>query len=115
MGFKLLIADNVEVPVKFTVNDGGKTSSHFFHLQARRVPQEAFKPMGDGTDDRTVSEFLAEQVFGWRGQHLVADDAGEPAAFSPDAFQCMLSLVGLAGLVFKAYLEACGARGKEKN
>jgi hypothetical protein len=115
MNYKLVISDTVEVPVKFTVNDAGKTSGFQFHLIAQRLPQEAFKALAEGDADRTVGQFLADHVTGWRGQRLVVDDAGNPADFSPEAFACMLDLVGVAGLAFTAYIEACGARGKEKN
>ena len=31
------------------------------------------------------------------------------------ALHSLLDIVGMAGLVLKAYIEACGAKGKEKN
>jgi hypothetical protein len=115
MAYKLVIADIVEVPVKFTTNDGGKTASFSFHLQAKRLPQAEFKTLVEETDGRTVAEFLAEQIVGWRAQRLVIDEHGEPAAYGPEALECMFSLVGLPGIVLASYIEACGAKGKEKN
>jgi hypothetical protein len=115
MAFKLVVSNTVEVPVKFTVNDGGKTASFQFAVLANRLPADAFKALADDRSERTVAEFLAEQITGWRGQRLVVDDNGQPVEFSPDALAVMLSLVGLAGLVFEAYVLACGAQGKAKN
>jgi hypothetical protein len=115
MAFRLVVADVVDFPVKFTVNDGGASKPFAINLQAKRLPQDAFRRLAEGGSDATVGEFLAEHVTGWRGQKLVVDDAGQPADFSPEAFACLLSLVGVAGLAFAAYLEACGAQGKAKN
>ena len=115
MAYKLVIADIVDVPIKFTANDGGKTVSFFFHLTARRMPQSEFKALIEEADGRTVAEFLSAQITGWRGQRLVVDEAGAPAEFSPEAPECMFSLVGLPGIALAAYIEACGAQGKSKN
>lgn len=115
MAFRLVVADVVELPVKFTVNDGGKTNSFAFHLLAKRLAQDELRSLTLDDESRSVAEFLQERVIGWRGQRLVVDDAGQPAEFSQEAFACMLGLVGLAGVCFAAYIEACGARGKEKN
>jgi len=115
MAYRLVVSDTVEVPIKFTANDGGKNASFFFHLLAKRLSQDEFKSIIDAADGRSVSEFLVEQITGWRGQRLVVDDSGQPAAYSPEAMEAMLGLVGLPGIVFSAYIEACGAKGKEKN
>lgn len=119
MTYKLVVADVVEVPVKFTLNDAGKTVSHFFHLTARRLSQDALQDLMKRSDT-PLREFLAENVTGWRGQRLVVDEeTGAPAAFSPAAFDCLLSLAGMQGIVYAAYLGAVvladTAQGREKN
>jgi hypothetical protein len=45
----------------------------------------------------------------------VLDDQGAELAYSPAALEALLDIVGMSGLVFSAYIEACGVRGKEKN
>lgn len=115
MAYKLTISDTVEVPVKFEVKDGGSMIRFDFALLAKRLPAAAFADLGRDDSGRTVADFLAEQITGWRGQRLVVDDDGDPVPFSPEALSVMLSLVGLAGLAFEAYVQACGARGRAKN
>lgn len=115
MAYKLVVADVVEVPVKFSVNDGGRQATFSFSLTADRLSQDDFRRMAADDGDTTVAEFLAGHISGWRGQRLVIDDDGEPAAFSAEALACMLGLVGLAAIVLGAYIEACGAQGKAKN
>lgn len=115
MGFKLVVSNTVEVPVKFTVNDGGKTATFTFSLLANRLPADSFRALADDRGDRTVVEFLQEQITGWRGQRLVVDDNSQAVEFSAEALAVMLNLVGLAGLVFEAYVAACGAQGRSKN
>lgn len=118
MGFKLTISDTLEVPVRFTVNDGGKTVPHSFSLLARRMDQQQLR---DTLQDnaRLTREVLHERVTGWRGQRLVIDDVGEPAAFGPEAFDCLLSLAGMESIVLSAYLGALVAAdtsaGRAKN
>lgn len=115
MSFRLVVADTVDVPLNFSVNDAGKTVNFAFSLQATRVDQDTLRALVESDSAGTVADFLREHVTGWRGQRLVVDDEGKPAEFSPEAFGCMLGLVGAAGLMLSAYLEACGAKGKAKN
>ena len=115
MTFKLVVADVVDVPLNFTVNDAGKAVNFAFSLQAKRVSQDDLRALVDSDSGASMADFLAEHVIGWRGQRLVVGDDGTPADFSPEAFACMLGLVGAAGLMMSAYLEACGAKGKAKN
>lgn len=110
MGFKLVIADVVDVPVRCTF--GNKDFS--FTLHARRDAQ----PLLDAAlrEDGATSDFMRERVTGWRGQTLVIDDAtGAPAEFSAEAFDVMLSVAGMPRTLFLAYLEANSAKAKAKN
>lgn len=114
MAFKLVISDTVEIPVKFTVNDGPRATQFAFTLVGGRLPIETFTALPD-TPDISLAEFLKEHITGWKGQRLVVDDNGTPAEFSLEAFDVMFSLVGMGPLAFQAYFEACGTRGKVKN
>ncbi|WP_157991425.1 hypothetical protein [Caldimonas tepidiphila] len=121
MTFKLTVADIIELPIKITLNDAGKTASHFFHLSAQRISQEEGREALQAlqANELETKDFLLEKVCGWRGQRLVVDDSGEPARFSREAFECLLSLAGLPAIVWGAYLRALvlsdGSEGRAKN
>jgi len=115
MAYRLVVADVVQVPVKFSVADGGRQAVFAFAFTAPRLPLEEFRALTEAESAETVDEFLMRKVTGWSGQRLVVDEAGEPVAFSAEALRCMLGLVGVAGVMFAAYLQACSAKGKEKN
>jgi hypothetical protein len=109
--YTLAVADVVELPVKLTVNDGGKTASFSFHLRAKRMPQaDLRRALKD--EDVLTRDLLVQQVIGWRGQALVLDADGKPADFSRDAFEAMLTLVGMESLVLNAYLRAMGVEAQ---
>jgi hypothetical protein len=59
-----------------------------------------------------VPELLADVVNGWDG---VLDDDGNPVPFTPTNLAALLEIVGMAGVMFAAYLESCGAKGTAKN
>jgi hypothetical protein len=118
MAYKLTISDVVELPVKFTVNDAGKTVSHSFILSAKRMDQKLLRDTLNDSDKLT-REVLQERVVGWRGQRLVVDENDAPADFSAEAFDCLLSLAGMEAVVLNAYLGALAladtSAGKAKN
>jgi|CXWL01.1.fsa_nt_gi hypothetical protein len=118
MNYKLVIDDVIEFPVKFTANDAGKTVAFNFRLQARRIQSEEMRAILQD-EDRVVKDFLHDKLVGWVGQRLVAGDDGQPADFSPEALDCMLSLFGMEGIIFSAYLRgvvlADGQAEKQKN
>lgn len=104
MAYKLTIADVIELPIKFTLNDAGKTSIHAFTLRARRMTQDELRvTLKDG--ELPTRDLLHERITGWRGQRLVVDDADAPADFNPESFDCLLSLVGMESIVLSAYLK----------
>ena len=118
MAYKLTISDVVELPVKFTVNDAGKTVAHSFTLSARRMDQQLLRETLQDSSKLT-RDVLHDQVTGWRGQRLVVDDNDAPAEFSTEAFACLLSLAGMESVVLNAYLAALAladtSAGKAKN
>ena len=118
MAYKLTISDVIEFPVKFTVNDAGKTIAHSFTISALRMDQQLLR---DTLNDsgKLTRDVLQEQVTGWRGQRLVVDEHDVPAEFGGDAFACLLSLAGMESVVLNAYLAALAladtSAGKAKN
>ena len=114
MAYKLTIADVIELPIKFTLNDAGKTSLHTFTLRAKRMTQDELRVALDDTE-RPTRDLLQDKVVGWRGQRLVVDEGDEggggdgktaaPADFNAESFDCLLSLVGMEAIVLSAYLK----------
>lgn len=105
MAYKLTIANVIELAVKFTVNDAGKTVPHAFTLSAHRMTQDELRAtLKDG--ELPTRDLLHQRVIGWRGQRLVVDDGNAPADFNPESFDCLLSLVGMESIVLSAYLKA---------
>jgi len=112
MAFRLVVSDTITVPVSGRLPDaGGRPVPFTFSLIARRLPAGELRAAVDA-NDRTVPEFLQSVTRGWSG---VLDDQGAELAYSPAALDALLDIVGMSGLIFAAYIEACGVRGKEKN
>lgn len=111
MNFKLAIKDVVNVPIKLVFNDDGSTRRFEFKLVCNRMKADPLQ-VELKNDDKKTADFMQEVTVDWSGQRLVLDDAGEPAAFSQEAFAVMLSAPGVANLAFSAYLAEVGARAK---
>jgi len=111
--FKLIVSDTVVAPVKGSMTDAnGRKVDFSFSLVARRMPADELNAMHRDGDSKTVNQVLTENVTGWRD--VVAED-GTPAEFSQAALGQMLNILGMSATCYTAYLEACGAKGKEKN
>ena len=108
----LAISNTSEISVKFTLKEGSVNKLFAFTFTAVRLDQDE---ISERMDDRNkkVKDFMADVITGWSGQRLVLEDNGEPAAFSAEALAMMLNVMGVAGILFAAYLKDCGA--KEKN
>ena len=123
MGFKVSIGTDVEVPVHIKVRNGGRLSEFKFHVTGKRLSAEEARDKLSGEGDQanvTVSEFLTENLTGWRDQKLVLDDETDaPAPFGPEALASMLSVAGVAGVIYLAYLKELaasdGSEGRRKN
>ena len=112
MAFRLVISDTITVPVAGRLPDaGGRMLPFGFTLICKRLPADQLKAEVE-SDERTVPEFLTGVVQDWTG---VQDDAGAELAFHPAMLASLLNIVGMSGLIFRAYIEACGVKGKEKN
>jgi hypothetical protein len=112
MAFKLIVSDTVTVPVEGRLpDDTGRAVPFTFSLVAKRLPASGLRQAIDA-NDATVPEFLTGLVQGWSG---VLGDDGKEVPFSPAGLAALFDIVGMAQLCFQAYLQACGARGKEKN
>ena len=109
--FTLAIENVVEVPVKFTLKVGKVNKPFNATLTARRLSKEESDNMAA---DQSIKDFLLDNVTDWREQRLVLDGVtGEPAPFSREAFDAFLSVSGVLGICWNAYMRECA--GKEKN
>lgn len=112
MSYKFAIGNTVEVPVKFSVNDGAKASSQTVTLVCDRMSEEGRRE-NLKKDGLSVDDFMAKVTTGWKDQRFLLDEDGRPADFSADALAALFGFPGLAVLAFTAYLKESGA--KEKN
>lgn len=122
MAYKLRIGNFIEVPIHLRVRDGGQTKDFKFHITGKRLSAEEARSKlgGEGeTANETVGEFLKAHITDWRGQTLVVDEADQPAAFSAEALEALLSVAGAAGVIYLAYLKELavsdGAEARRKN
>lgn len=110
--FKLVVSDTITVPVAGRLPDAaGNLVPFSFELTARRLPADKMREVM-ASEELLMTDFLRSVVQGWKG---VLDEAGAPIEFSPGAFDSLLNILGMSNLVFAAYLDACGAKGKAKN
>lgn len=120
--FQLAVENTLDFPVNADIQSGRVKKNFFFHLTAPRLGTAEWRALfGPNAENpnQPVADFLRERISGWRGQHLVLDDAGKPADFSPEAFDAMLGVNGLEMLIFMAYQRAVfasdGDAGRRKN
>lgn len=113
MKFKFAVEDTVEVPVKFTVKNGGVDNKMNFTLVCKRMESGELKSTLEG-DEKLTKEFVLDVTTDWKGQRFLVEEAtGNPAEFSREALEALLSFPGLANMAFISYLKENGA--KEKN
>lgn len=122
MALKLRIGDQVEVPVHLKIKNGSSVDEFKFTLIGKRISADQAKEIfTEGTEQngKTIPEFLAGHITGWRGQTLVLDESDSPVAFSPDALAMMLTVTGVAPVLYTSYLNELiatdGAAGRRKN
>lgn len=120
--FQLAIGNRFEFPVHLNIRDAGETKTFRFHVEANRLDAEAARRVLTGEGDEagtTVKDFLHANLTGWRGQRLVLDEDGAPAPFGPEALDALLSISGVAGVLYQNYVThlaaASGAEGVRKN
>lgn len=119
MGYKLAVSDEVIVPIKVVMKDGGKEKKFAFELVCDRVPDDEFQArirdeeLQDIVTNEKIRETMIDITTGWRGQTLVLGDDGEPADFSKEAFEVMLDASGMLDAVSRSYVQT--AKAKVKN
>lgn len=106
MAFKLVIGTQLDAVVKGDIPDGSGKVPFRFALQMRRLGVEEYRKALAPESDVLVRDFLLDNALGWRDQRLVVDEDGAPAAYSREAFECLLGLVGMEQACFQAYIGA---------
>lgn len=122
MAYKLAIGNVFEFRVQAAIKDGRTEHKLDAHFTADRLTAQEGADLLNGRGeaaDATINDFLLEHISGWRGQKLVLEDDGQPAEFSRDALDVMLSVAGLGMAIYMAYIKALAAadtsEGRRKN
>ncbi len=112
MVFRLIVSDTVAVAIKGSIpNAAGLAQPFNYSLVCERLTADALRDVLLDNEIK-VTEFMTGLVRDWSG---IQGADGQPLDFSPDGLAMLFNIVGMAGVAFQAYLEACGAKGKEKN
>lgn len=112
--YRLVIGDVISVPVKGTLQvDGGAELCFDFKLQMRRLPRQEFEGVIEPGSGHPVDSFVLSNTVGWSGQQIVLDEQGEPAAYSAEALDCMLTIVGMPQRIFQDYMQAMAISNTE--
>jgi len=100
--FRLSIANTVGVLVKGKYHDENGAEQPFeFTLFCDRLSNEEMLALPSRY--ATAFDFLRAHAKGWKDQQLVVDEANQPAAFSPEALDVLLSMTGMAAACYQAY------------
>jgi len=117
--YKLAISDTIEFQVSGSIPSGSTKTRIALKLRAKRLNITEYREALSEGSAISTREFLCENITGWSEQTLVQDEDGKPAAFCAEAFEVLLSLVGIEGEILRAYAEALAfsstAQGRAKN
>jgi hypothetical protein len=112
MAYKLAIADVIGVKVKGKYTDeAGVDKPLEFVLFCDRCNAEEMKAAVSDKDE-TAFDFFDKHASGWKGQKLVLEEDGTPAAFSADALKALMSISGMAALCWHSYVQQVQATAK---
>lgn len=114
--FVLRVADKVKFKVEGKMPDAnGQAKPFAFWLMGNRMGSDELQALvGEASADadtppRTVADVMAQQVTGWAE---VAGPDGAELPYSEQGLRDLLNIVGMAPLVLRAYIDACGAKAK---
>lgn len=103
MAFKLAVSNKILTRVKGVVSEEGSDRAFDFQLEQDRVTQDELqKAITNRGED--AAAFIKRVTHGWRDQRLVLTDDDKPAAFSAEALDVLLTISGMAGYCWQAYL-----------
>lgn len=112
MQYTLAIGNKLGVVVTGEANAEDGTARPFeFVLECNRLTaEELAQRQADGA--ATIADFFRTVATGWRNQQIVMDDSGQPAAFSAEALDVLLSVPGMPVRMYLCYLEQVAVRQK---
>lgn len=103
MALKLVISNKINTKVKGYYRDEKGVARPFnFELDQDRISQEELKELV--TDGGSTPDFIRRVTHGWKGQRLVLEDNDQPAEFSAEALDMLLSVSGMATYCYQAYV-----------
>jgi hypothetical protein len=113
MAFKIDLSPTfrAEVSIDIPGEDGGIVTRKFTGVFARMSLSQltALKDKSDMTD----RDFAQSLLQGWDGMTLVTDEAGQPAAYCPEALECLLDIPGATnGIISSFYFAQAGLKKK---
>jgi hypothetical protein len=114
--FILRIADKVKFKVEGKMPDTtGQAKPFAFWLMGNRMGSDELQALVSETNadadtpPRTVADVMAQQLTGWAE---VAGPDGAELPYTEQGLRDLLNIVGMAPLVLRAYIDACGAKAK---
>lgn len=111
MSIRLEVSNTCTVRVKGTIPGGNGSPQPFdFTLICDRMDADELHDL-TGSDMRLTDVMVART----RGWEHVLDADGAPLPFTEECLRKLFRIVGLSGVAFSAYVQACGAKGREKN
>jgi hypothetical protein len=107
--FNLVRASSYFWPVKVEVPVDGKIETETFDAEFRVLTQAEVEA---AFAEMKTDELVKRVLVGWRG----VNDGDEPIAFSPEALERVLELVGMRAFITRAWVESVsGDAARRKN
>jgi hypothetical protein len=104
MAFKLVVSNKIKVKVEGQYTDHDNQEKKFnFYLHMDRVENDELDTVMKSPEP--AGAFVARKTHGWEGQRLVLTEDEKPADFSPEALDVLLSIAGMGGYCWRAYLD----------
>ncbi|MEN9904254.1 MAG: hypothetical protein RLZZ555_819 [Pseudomonadota bacterium] len=118
--FRLVVSNTLGFDVVGRINEEGPRPLDVrFRITADRIDVSEYRDVLAEGSAVTTRDFLAAHLRGWSGQRLVLDEQDQPAEYSVEALDVMLSLVGMERLILGAYLDKLAVsatpEGRAKN
>jgi len=111
MSISLVVSPKVKFPVKGSIkNEAGVDQPFDFTLTCKRLDTEEIQAKKNEDGSYVYVDFMADVIEDWSG---VKDGDKQAVPYTPDAWQALSKIPGVAALAWHAYMRENGA--KEKN
>lgn len=113
MKYKVAVENVATVHLVGQIAGSGSQVTKFkFTLTCNRLSQDALQ-LRLADKEEGLKDFMGSLTTAWDGQRLVLNEDDTPADFNADSFDVLMSIAGMPGYAFQAYLKAVAV--KEKN